>query len=785
MKHEGKIALVTGGTRGIGKAISLRLAEDGADIILNYKKDSATAEETAAEIQALVNDPTSIAIIGEDADGDIYRFYPLDSSRVKLFRHGDLRTTLRTYGAMMPVDANAGFPHFFGVHAYFTTTADEPVLGLDVRISNGGEDFDGTWTPEIEDDNYGPIHFKYLRLCIAEDLGEQYHMLQRFEDVYSYRFPNMATGSTALEGRNYAYFPLVEEDAAGLHELRSLEQFHRRLAISPRAQFLSARRFLDSEGQAFCRNGVRVQGGSEELWSWFNPETARYGPIGLTLPTLNFTNGAYGGMSDMRAELESWSNGLIQAVSAGTALPFSEGYGETGNGWANPLGQANGGAAGPASVVYLEGVRTAATSSLAGLDRLVLRHRMLMDRQRNHVFHVSGEPLKLEHWDDADESLGQTPTMRLATVSSSQNMDGSDFFVEDLGVGFPSGSVLDYYIPDSGGDKVIADYQMVDNKHLTRVAQTIMAVTYLTNDPVARDDLQMLGERAQISISSLQVNEPNVFCSTEGGWLRNAMNVAINHPNSGANIGRGEGWGLQATCGAYATGSDDFRERALPWFDTWTQLVQDCQLTGLDDNGVMIGSLYAAYIRNYIPNVGLLPDEPIIQQMWEDMLVTMGLHCMVNTVYGEASSSGIALTGVLDLSHKGYVAPIAWDPVYQGPWGYRILLPHWDMAPNCVQLATPDPIMPYRSHFGVPVAFPYTDSDAHVSAHYVGTALAIAYSQSGDPTYRDKMLDFYNARVGGSYTDLLTAFQAEMDPTKISDYDGWLNVCLFLGMMQN
>ena len=53
MKHEGKIALVTGGTRGIGKAISHRLASEGADIILNYKSDSATAEQTAEELRAL------------------------------------------------------------------------------------------------------------------------------------------------------------------------------------------------------------------------------------------------------------------------------------------------------------------------------------------------------------------------------------------------------------------------------------------------------------------------------------------------------------------------------------------------------------------------------------------------------------------------------------------------------------------------------------------------------------------------------------------------------------
>lgn len=47
---KGKTALVTGGSQGIGKAISLALAEYGANVVINYLSDSKIAEETAGEI---------------------------------------------------------------------------------------------------------------------------------------------------------------------------------------------------------------------------------------------------------------------------------------------------------------------------------------------------------------------------------------------------------------------------------------------------------------------------------------------------------------------------------------------------------------------------------------------------------------------------------------------------------------------------------------------------------------------------------------------------------------
>lgn len=53
MGQEGRVALVTGGGRGIGKAIALGLAVDGADIAINYRKNDEAAAETVAEIEKL------------------------------------------------------------------------------------------------------------------------------------------------------------------------------------------------------------------------------------------------------------------------------------------------------------------------------------------------------------------------------------------------------------------------------------------------------------------------------------------------------------------------------------------------------------------------------------------------------------------------------------------------------------------------------------------------------------------------------------------------------------
>lgn len=53
MGLEGRVALVSGGGRGIGAAICLALAEDGADIAVNYRRDEDAAREVQRAVEAL------------------------------------------------------------------------------------------------------------------------------------------------------------------------------------------------------------------------------------------------------------------------------------------------------------------------------------------------------------------------------------------------------------------------------------------------------------------------------------------------------------------------------------------------------------------------------------------------------------------------------------------------------------------------------------------------------------------------------------------------------------
>ncbi len=101
MDLSGKVALVTGGGRGIGKATALALARHGADVVVNYLSNAAAASQTVEAIRVVGRKAVAIAAnVGKKSDVERL-FEEIDAK----FSHIDILINNAGTGALIPLEA--------------------------------------------------------------------------------------------------------------------------------------------------------------------------------------------------------------------------------------------------------------------------------------------------------------------------------------------------------------------------------------------------------------------------------------------------------------------------------------------------------------------------------------------------------------------------------------------------------------------------------------------------------------------------------------------------------
>lgn len=605
-------------------------------------------------VLSLLSHPGTIMLMAQDCFGNTYSLDLTESARdksgssnVRDLRKGNAAAQFRSFGLLQAQGGQTGpptgpLPHLMAAHAYFTAWSKSDVVSLDLRISAGMSGHDSV---SKLDDPMGPLYFRSLEVWVKKGWS-----LEGAID-------DSAEGQPYDAG-NWTAYPIVKARTDGkLHFMPQQSQFHRRLALSPVGKEAEARAYAREQHIGFARRGTSPAGA--ELFSWWNPQTARYFPTRHLLPDLSHLNPA-----TLRNKHAADLNEAENLIAQGT--PDQWPYPQVGAlGWAYPWGSKYGGMTGGVEINLLDGVAVAEAASNAGYNYAQLTHRMNCDRQPTVLFNQDGEPTRLSQW-VIHGSQGDYVNMQFYLTL----LNGPDPF------GLKSyPKYQENYVKTNGLQPTyetnLDGYNPNDLQHYIRFTRSPKTLAWLGNDAIAKDDLLMAAELSRLSYHDLPTN-PNG--SAIGSGMLADINTVTNHPNSGFGFGRADGWDMDTMSAAYSLGTDAWRQEALPWFQTISDLISNGQITcsGFVQRCVNAKNLNGAFQT---------------RQAYEETIWQNGLRAVLeSTLRGEDPARTLQTEDTLRLAYYGLISPLGWGQNVSGPWSQTAVMPLNSWTPYCTSL---------------------------------------------------------------------------------------------------
>jgi len=587
-------------------------------------------------VEQLVSNPSGILISARDCFDNVYFAQPLANGGSKtVLRHGYTKSTVRSYDVMRPLapvgGAQGTLDHLFGVHAYVSTYAGEPVIGLDLRITNG---HDGRSSASSLDDPLGKAYFDGLYVTVPNGWAL----------VHDVNDPAIGTPFVL---NNETVFPIVAPLANNkLHVMPSQGQFHRRMALVPIGQEQRAIDLLDRKGLGFARRGSSSP--TSPAWlSWWNSASARYLPQRTLLPSL-----AHVGNAAIRNTLSNEYATLLGHMQNGTGTggyPVASGA----LGWAHPYGVSYGGMTGGSEIHIAEGVETLESASVEGYLNYELLHRMHSERHPNVLYALDGEPTSVEDWVIDFVGGDYVPMFFYMAL-----LPGNDPFGFNQAEQFQIQAVAAQG-RQPGYEATLLGFAPHDEQHLIRYTRSAKALVWMGNDDLAKDDLRMQAELFRLSWHPYFNTENQHMQSTGMAFARKTAN---DYPHKGMDLGRGEGWGIDAACAAYSTSSPSWRAQVRPWFDLVPDLFRDGQTCAGFLQGTVSGQMLSGQYR--------------ARQSIEAAILDNALRGVLESVYRDENAQQVSILKlVLTEAAYGMISPLGWDEVQHAPWSVSAIGP--------------------------------------------------------------------------------------------------------------